>query len=275
MAIITKTFSVFFIALACVIKLAYGHTPLTTFDKPNVVWEGTFWNRVLEDHCQHYSWQGLSSLGLTLGSAGLFANTKLDQSFQDHIQLHIRSKTTNELSDKVDQFTQIRQIRVVIPVYISAMWLGSQANTPSMNKIGKWGERSLRTLFLGAPQQAVLTELLGANRPQERDPHWHWFEHNRGVSGHAFYGAVPLINAAQVSESLTAKSFFYTLSILPALSRVNQNKHYLSQAGLGWGLAFIAAKSVSRVENKKTGSTLKFNVTPLSHGWSVGLHYDF
>ena len=271
---ITKIISVFFIVALCAAKLSCAQAAISS-SKPNLPWQSSFWNNVLQDHCEHYSKQGLSYLAVTLGSAGLFANTAWDQSFQDHFQNHLRSNTTNNISDKVDKFTQLRQIRVVIPAYIGAMLLGTQMNSSSSYKFGKWGERSLRTLLIGAPQQALFTEVLGANRPLERDSHWHWFEHNRGVSGHAFYGAVPLINAAEVCDSVLAKSFFYTLSVLPALSRVNYNKHYLSQAGLGWGLAFIAAKSVSRVENKNNHGNLNVMVRPISHGWSVGLHFDF
>lgn len=253
--------------------------PPLSFAQDNMlkaVCQSNFWWAVVDDHRQHYSQQGLAYLGITLGFNAILANTHLDQSIQSRYQQHVRSKTTDELSKKIDQFSTIKQLTVMLPTYLTTMWISQTVNLPVTHSAGHWANRSLRTLLLGAPQQAVFTEFLGAGRPnQKHNSHWHFFKHNRAVSGHAFYGAVPLINAAMVSDSLKTKVLFYGLSALPALSRVNLNRHYLSQASLGWSLAYIAARSVNLTENKQKLNRMQFTVQPIHLGWSVGLHYEF
>lgn len=243
---------------------------------PRVIWNANFWNAVKQDYIQHYSFDSLSELGLALAAAGIFANTSLDENISHHWQTHIRGNTTDNISDAVDTFTQLRQIRVVIPVYLTAMIMANQLDYEWLGPFGRWGEHSIRVLLLGAPQQAILTELLGSGRPIDGDSGWRFFDSNRGVSGHAFYGAVPLISAAAVSKHWALKSVFYTLSTFPAFSRINSNKHYFSQAALGWGLAFLASRSVTKSNKKlKSGLEFKLALMPMNSGWLMGGSLEF
>lgn len=219
---------------------AQSHLPDSTF-----FWKPDFWNAVLHDTQAHYSLRGISYTlgGLAIG--GLTANTHIDQEIRDYWQDHLRNQRIDNISDIVERITTIRQIQVVIPTYLTGMILA--ANFPEskpLNEFGQWGNRSLRALFQGAPQQAIFTEMLGAARPTIGNSHWHWFEDSRGVSGHAFYGAIPMVSAAKQADNIYFKSLFYALSVLPALSRINDDKHYFSQAFLGWFFAYTAATSV-------------------------------
>lgn len=246
-----------------------------TNSTPRVVWKANFWDAVIQDYKEHYSPTGLIYLGGLLSVGGIFANTSIDMEISHYWQNHIRSNKTNQLSEAVDTFTQLRQIRVVIPSYLTAMALNDTLQSPWTEPVGRWGEHSIRVLLLGAPQQAILTEALGSHRPYGESG-WSWFDSNRGVSGHAFYGAVPLISAAAVSESWQAKCFFYSLSTLPALSRINTNKHYFSQALMGWSIAFLSSQSVLRANCKLTQQKkISMAFLPIDGGVMLGARLDF
>lgn len=273
--------SKFFITLliiACCLSLnCYGYQVENHAVKASsrVIWHANFWRAVQQDYKEHYSGVGLVYLGATLGAGGLLANTSLDKDISQHWQNHIRGRTTDELSSAVDTFTQLRQIRVVIPTYLTAMAVSHIIDSPWTHPVGLWGEHSIRVLLLGAPQQAILTEVLGAHRPFDESG-WSLFDGNRGVSGHAFYGAVPLVSAAAVSETWQLKALFYTLSTLPALSRINTNKHYFSQAALGWGLAFLSSQSVQRANHTlNQAHKLQFSIQPMNGGILMGARIEF
>ncbi len=241
-----------------------------------VIWRADFWCAIKQDYKEYYSFQGLSHLGFAIGAAGIFANTALDENTNQYWQRHIRSHRTNKIADSVDSFTQLRQIRVVIPTYLAAIALNQTLDAQWTRPLGKWGEHSLRILILAAPQQALLTEALGAHRPRFGRSNWGFFKGNRGVSGHAFYGAVPLISAAATSDSWQAKTIFYTLSTLPALSRVNTDKHYFSQAALGWGLAFMASQAIMKSDQKLISPVkYKLSFQPMNGGWLMGGQMEF
>ena len=79
--------------------------------------------------------------------------------------------------------------------------------------VGEWGSRSLRTFAVGAPPLYVLQLATGASRPADgHGSHWHWFNDNNGVSGHAFIGAVPFLAAAEMVENPWAKGSLYVCS---------------------------------------------------------------
>jgi hypothetical protein len=56
------------------------------------------------------------------------------------------------------------------------------------------------------------------------------------------------MTAAQMSDKPCVKGLFYALSTFPAWSRVNDDAHYLSQALLGWYLAYLSVRAVSATE---------------------------
>jgi hypothetical protein len=81
------------------------------------------------------------------------------------------------------------------------------------------------------------------------------------VSDHAFIGAVPFITAAKMNENPYIKGALYGLSVLPGLSRINDNKHYFSQVLLGWYLAFLSCNAVEKTNMRKN---TKVAIVPLS-----------
>ena len=101
---------------------------------------------------------------------------------------------------------------------------------------------------MGAPPLLFLQVATGGSRPLEDHSRWHPFEDDNGVSGHAFVGAVPFLSAAGMTDSRPLKVLWVSASTLCGLSRINDDAHYLSQAAMGWWVAYLACRSVEETE---------------------------
>lgn len=228
-------------------------------------------NEVVSDYCLYYRRQGIPYLIGGLSASALMANSHFDTGLNLAWQAHLRNHFTNQFSKEINNYSEITQYPISLPFYFAAWWLSEdKANLKALNN---WSNHCLRTLILGAPQQAALTALLGSGRPEDSPSYWHWFSRHRAVSGHAFYGAVPLLNLAQQTSSLGLKSTYYALSVLPGLARLNDDKHYPSQVFLGWWLAFSATQIVwsSDIVSKKPNSW-SVQLFPIDGAIFLGLH---
>lgn len=206
---------------------------------------------IVADYKHFYSIKELTKLALGVGMSGILANTSADGDFRDWYRDEVRSSGTDDLSDAAEQ---IGDIVVVAPILIGASLLGEftfTKDTALGSIIGEWGMRSARALLVGSPSMVFLQYALGSSRPSEGDSDWDPFHDNNSVSGHTFIGATPFIAAAQMSDNVYLKSLFYVASALPGASRINDDKHYLSQVILGWWLAYVAAESVEKTEEDK------------------------
>ena len=138
-----------------------------------------------------------------------------------------------------------------------------------------WSLRSLRGMLVGWPPLLALQYVTGASRPGESPSgsRWNPFEDNNGVSGHTFMGAVPLITAAKMARHPLWKAAFYLVSTWAGISRVNDDRHYLSQVLLGWWMAYVAATAVDRTEQ----AAASFRLFPVvsNDGLGVAVLYDW
>lgn len=198
----------------------------------------------------------LVPLALATGLAGVLANGSADGDLQNYYQQHIRNGTTDGTSRV---FSVVGNPFVVPTVLVAAHLIVPE--TPA----DAWAIQSLRAIIVGAPVGLFLQQATGAGRPSEGASDWKFFkgEGDHGLSGHAFAGGVPFITAAKMSEGALAKSLFYTLSVFPTLSRINDNQHYFSQAALGWTLAYLSCEAVDRSSRK---SQTIVSLVPLAHG---------
>jgi PAP2 superfamily len=160
-----------------------------------------------------------------------------------------------------------------LPV-MGAVWLVSETidGPPQLESFGDWGERSLRGFAVGVVPLVVMQSVTGASRPEEPNGSgWHPLQDDNGVSGHSFMSALPFITAAKLTDSRWKKAFWYSASAIGPLSRVNDNAHYPSQAGLGWLIAYAAASAVDQTAaNRKPWSVVPLN----SPGYSgAGLEF--
>jgi hypothetical protein len=226
---------------------------------------------VCEDYKNFYSGENLGKLTIGIAVAGALANTSADRRIQDWYQESLRSKETDSFSRSVKPFGEGM---IIVPVYVGAALLGELTRSKKLGSTtGEWGRKSLRTLSLGAPLLLLLQKALGASRPEEANSHWHPFQGDNSVSGHSFMGAIPFITAAKMTNNPYLGHCLYLASVLCGLSRINDDAHYLSQATLGWWMAYLAATSVQKTETSKQQVVITPDLNPNRVGMVVALRF--
>ncbi|MCX5846001.1 MAG: hypothetical protein NTW12_06545 [Deltaproteobacteria bacterium] len=195
----------------------------------------------------------LIQLGIGIAGAGVFANTSMDKDIQEKYTKNVKSATTDDFSHI---FRQPGEVYLTIPALLGTYAVFKDTAT------GEWAQRSLRAIAVGAPGGLFMQWATGGSPPSEGHSDWRPFNDNEGLSGHAFIGAVPFITAARMNDNLYIKGALYAVSVLPALSRINDDKHYFSQAAIGWYLAFLSCSAVAKTEDQNEYS---FFILPLSH----------
>ncbi len=220
-------------------------------------------NNLFNDLSIFYSKENFNKIffGLTISST--LANSPIDQKFQTHYQDHYRNKTTDQVSNIARQFGE-RYFSLIFLTSFSVSLFNS-SDSQGIN-LFNWSEACLRNLLVGGPTLLLFQSILGPSRPNTQKPYSHWrpFQVNNqkvGASGHSYMGAVPFLSLARLSKSKLMKISFTVLSGFTALSRIHDNKHYLSQAWLGWWLAYLA----SNVQDlNKQNSSISFSIDPES-----------
>ncbi|MBS0286641.1 MAG: hypothetical protein JSR17_05055 [Proteobacteria bacterium] len=234
-------------------------------------------DEILGDFYQFYCTKQFAKRTVGYGLGGYLANSSVDPHFRNYWQDHLRNDFTNKLSTAINDYSKLTSYPIAAPIYLATLWLSTRTFTTSPDTaIGIFANHALRTLVVGAPEQFALTHFFGSGRPQTEAHRWEVFKYHRAVSGHAFYGAIPLLNLAKQQENPWLKTSFYVLSALPGLARVNCDKHYLSQVWLGWWLANSATQSVWEsdiVSNKSNKISLE--MVPLNSGIYLGLARKF
>ena len=240
------------------------------FYRPMWRWTGD----IVQDHRHFYSWEGIQWLGLGIGAHAVLANTSLDEQFREFIQEDVAGdpkalKFASYFGDTWIVVPALAAIWIVDGLVDQHSWLERHWH-PDLDD---WASQSLRALLVGAPVTGTLQALIGASRPGENaaGSRWRPFHDNNGVSGHAFVGAVPFLVAAKHSENVLLRSMLIAGSTLTAYSRIHEDKHYLSQALLGWGIAYLAVEATDRTER----SSLQYRVVPLSLDGLVGVGLEF
>ena len=214
---------------------------------------------IWSDYRNYYRWTGMRDLWLGVGLAAVPANTSLDDDFQGWYQRDVRSPDTDDFAAFWKTFGEGE---IFIPAYVGLALVGGIfQDQPLIGGVGEFGDRVTRGYLVGAPPMLLMQYLLGGSRPGEDgvDSQWKPFDDNNAVSGHAFVGAVPFITAAKMAQNPWIKATLYTCSTFTAWSRVNDDAHYLSQACLGWWLAYLAARAVDGTEQ----ADRCFTFTPL------------
>lgn len=203
-------------------------------------------------------------LAAGLGVAGILANTSVDSDIQGYYQGHIRSRTT----DNISEASKIPgEVFITVPALIGSRFLFRDTVA------SQWAQKSLRAIIVGAPGGLLVQRAIGASRPYEGNSKWKPFKDNNGLSGHAFIGGVPFIAAAMMNDDVYIRGILYGLSFFPALSRINDHKHYFSQAALGWYLAFLSCNAVEKTDSK---NKTKLLIMPLSsRAAGILINYKF
>lgn len=224
------------------------------------------WADVKRDYSEFYSSDRFIRMGVIFAGGAIMANTSIDQNFQDRNAGNIFSV------DDSYNFKQLGEGKYLIPLSLISAGIGHWLNDGTeLSGVGKWGERTARAYFVGGPTVLATQLLTGASRPSEdkKISDWKPFNDTNGVSGHAFIGSVPFLTIAYMNKDNAAiKYSAYLASTLAALSRINDNQHYLSQAILGWYLGWESVDAVYDVDSNKTG---KVTVLPAVGTDSYGI----
>ncbi len=191
--------------------------------------------------------ENLTKIGIGAAGAAVLANTGIDRYIRNKYQDNLRSHETDDAT-KIFNISGTALVLATMPVYIGAYGAGSLLHVPAMEE---WARKSFRATVVGGPALLFLAAATGADRPTEGDSHWKPFRNIHGVSGHAYIGGVPFITAAKMSDNSYRKAIFYGLSTFPALARINDDKHYFSQAALGWYLAYLSCTVVEKGDDRR------------------------
>ena len=219
---------------------------------------------VISDYKSFYSGERLTRIGFGFGLAALSANTKIDSRIQEWYQKNIRSSSTDNFSKAANL---LGKWEYLIPLSLLSAGINYFDNE---SPIGDWGVYSARAYLTGAPALLLMQRVTGGSRPGEtnHDSEWRPFNDNNGVSGHAFIGAVPFLTLAKMDKDIKfLKYIAYTASAAAAWARVNNNGHYLSQAALGWYMAFESVDAVFDADRQRE----KISMSPMIGRDSCGI----
>jgi membrane-associated phospholipid phosphatase len=212
----------------------------------------------------------LTNFGIGVAGAALFANTGMDRYIRHKYQNDLRSHGTNEATRPFNiSATEIAL--VIAPAYLGAYGAGRLLDNPTMVK---WAENSLRATVVGGPALLVLAAATGADRPVEGNSNWGAYQNFHGVSGHAYFTAVPFITAAKMSENPYQKGILYVLSTFTAISRINDDRHYFSQSAVGWYIAYLSCAVVEKGNDQREGR-MNVQLTPVPKGLAVTVQKRF
>lgn len=204
------------------------------------------------DYREFYAPRTMALLLVGLGGAAILANTPLDEDFQHWHDRQIQGRSSDIFADA---FRWFGEGKIMIPVFAGTALLGPACDSwcPECAVLGEWGVRCARGVLVGGPTLLALKYLTGASRPEDGpgSSRWRPLHDSKGASGHAFIGALPFLNAAMMCDDPGWRIILYTLSTFTAWSRINDDKHYLSQAFLGWWVAYLAAEAVDRTQTKR------------------------
>jgi hypothetical protein len=203
--------------------------------------------------------------------AAPLANSHADQAIADWYQDHLRSHTLDECG-KVGKW--FGEHVYTVPIFLAAAWGGRAFDdTLPGTVLNEWGVRTLRTLIAGAPTVGILQVGLGAGRPKEYQSKWRPFDDSNAVAGHGFMGAVPFLTAATMCDNRLGRYALIAASLATSWSRIHDDSHYLSQAILGWWIAYLAANSVDQTQWQRNTFYLVPNAAVDGLGVSVLLEF--
>ncbi len=205
------------------------------------------------DFANYYSWPTAIEMAAGFGVGAVLANTDLDSKFTDWYQTRVRSKDSTYAANYIRPFGEGQY---TIPVAVSLALLNDTGwldDSPTWSTVGQWGDRVARAYLVGGPPMLAMQYITGGSRPDFADAHSSWrpFSASNGVSGDAFMSSCMFISAADMSDQLAWKGFFYACSFIVPWERVNNNDHYLSQAALGWWMGYVACQAVNNTELSK------------------------
>jgi len=198
----------------------------------------------------------------SFASAGLFANTGIDEQLRSSYNGNVRSTGTNNIAKIVKP---LGNGRIMFPSYIVGLLLGK---TFKNNSLEEWNKNVLNASLISLPGLLASQYSLGGSRPyMELGSKW-WTDMDKtnGASGHTWVAAIPFITTAKMTSNTYLKIMLYSASTFTGISRINDNAHYSSQVLLGYAWAYC---SVNSVLQNLGNETVRVNVGQSGIGFSV------
>ena len=193
--------------------------PSLGFAEGEPLWQ-RMWDRevpkVCADYRNYYSCSTACGMLVGFGLAAGIANSDLDGEFQTWYQQHVASTESNHIAEFWKPFGQGQYAIPVVAVLALLNDTGWLDDRPVFHEIGEWGDRVVRAYLVGAVPMLAMQELTGGSRPSSADSHSAWipFSASNGVSGDAFMASCLFISAADMSDQLVLKGFFYACSFM-------------------------------------------------------------
>lgn len=188
----------------------------------------------IHTHVLHW-YEGVAAI------AGTSALMILDEPVQRTVQAH-RSSTSDDMAAV---FRRMGQPEVYLTMTAGMVGVGLLAHDPPVTRAGG---RLFVALGLAGTSTAVGKRLLGRARPSTDIDAFHFtpFSGNDAFpSGHATMAFALATSLADDLHNTWASIGLYTLATGTAWSRLNDNKHWLSDVGLGAVIGVTSAKLVA------------------------------
>ena len=166
------------------------------------------------------------------------ASSLLDESLRNTIQDH-RSTGSN---DAARVFRHMGQPEVYATVALGTMATGLVAHRPAITRAGM---RITASLLVAGGLATVLKRAWGRRRPYLAEEQYVFHPLTRDdswPSGHATMAFALATSVSDEIHSTPATIGLYSLATLTAWSRLNDNKHWLSDVLAGAALGFTSAK---------------------------------
>jgi len=183
-------------------------------------------------------WEAVAIVGLTAGAAAI------DQSVRDNAQEH-RTEFRDHLSDFGNAFGTPYY---VYPALVVGALAGKAFGSKPLFGIS-W--RALQSTALAGASVLVLKSVIGRRRPEvSPDDAFDFgpftFKDNSFPSGHTAIAFSLATSLAAETRDHWSDALFYAVATLTAFSRVNDDKHWLSDTALGAGMGIVSARLVRR-----------------------------
>jgi hypothetical protein len=192
-------------------------------------------------------------LELVVASAGgaAIAYSGLDQAVQELHAGSIRSSGTDAVARVAKQFGETDVAIATLGFALADYLLPGTA-------AGRWGRECFTATATGLPVLWSWQRVLGGSRPSDEKPWGPRFRplaDENSVSGHTFVSAIPFLIAARQVSNPVARWGLRALSPVTGWSRINDERHYLSQVMLGYALAWKATQAADEGVNPPASPT--------------------
>ena len=221
-----------------------------------------------------WSWGDWGKAALVgTGVAGMMF---LDENLKDFAQDDMRSSTTDGIADWTRPFGDSK---IMFPAMAGGYLVGAVTGSKRLTAASLLG---LQSLAIAAGITEGVKNIAGRERPNKTDDAFNfngWSGDDKSFpSGHATHAfAVATVFALEYRDSYIVPPVAYGLASLAAYSRINDNKHWVSDVVVGAGIGFLVGVLTHRLSPFRPGSNPNISFLPMvgrdKKGISIALNF--